>query len=71
MAAVAGILAILNALSSPAGQVAIGGSVKLVTVIFNKEGGATVIQYMDEGDASLDEAMKIATDWKAAHKKIV
>lgn len=58
------LIAILNALSSPAGQAAVGGTVKLITVILNKDGGATVIDFMDEGDKAIDEAVKIATEWK-------
>lgn len=58
------VVAILNALGSPAGQAAVGGAVKLITIILHKDGGATVIDFMDEGDKAIDEAVKIATEWK-------
>jgi hypothetical protein len=44
-------------------------AIELITVLRNKDGSVTVIQYLDSADAKVDAGLKQNMDWLTAHPK--
>lgn len=59
-------LVILNLLNTAAPGIA-----SLVTLVRNKDGTITVLQYLDAADAATDQGLKENMDWLAAHPKVI